>query len=103
MRLDLVLVRLRFAKTRSAARALIEAGHLRCNGKRITQSSYAAIEGDVLTFPVGKQVKIIEILQLPERRGPAMEAQSCYRTLDPAGQSALAEETERNFKGNRTP
>jgi len=103
MRLDLVLVRLRFAKTRSAARTLIEEGHLRLNGKRMAQPSHAASEGDVLTFPLGKHVKIIEILRLPERRGPAAEAQSCYRTLDPMGQSALAEEADQNLKGNCTP
>lgn len=46
--------------------------------------------GDVLTFPIGRQVRIVEILALPERRGPASDAQACYRMLDPRGESGIA-------------
>ena len=85
MRLDLVLCRLRFTKTRSLARSLIEAGHLRVNGQRTFHASHAVAAGDVLTIPRPRDVLIVEILRLPERRGPAQEAQSCYRVLDPNG------------------
>ena len=86
MRLDLLLVRLRFAKSRAIAQRWIEQGHIRCNSLRVTRAGHAAARGDVLTLPVGRHVRVIEILALPERRGPASEAQSCYRELD-AGQS----------------
>lgn len=85
MRLDVALCRLRFAKTRSMARALVEAGHLRVNGQRTDQPSHGVTTGDVLTLPRQRDVLIVRILQLPERRGPAREAQSCYRVLDPHG------------------
>ncbi len=82
MRIDRLLCCLRFTRTRSAARALIERGHVRRNGERVLRSSREIGVGDVLTLPLGKSVKLVEILQLPERRGPAREAQACYRELD---------------------
>lgn len=85
MRLDLALTRLRFAKTRSVARAMVEAGHLRVNGQRVTQASRPVDVDDVLTFPRGKTVIVVQLLALPERRGPPAEAQSCYQVLDPTG------------------
>lgn len=87
MRLDLALVRLRFVKTRSLARAVVEHGHIRINGQRTDQPSHAVREGDVLTLPRGSGVLVAEILALPERRGPPAEAQSCYRTLDQIGRA----------------
>jgi NAD-dependent dihydropyrimidine dehydrogenase PreA subunit len=41
-------------------------------------------------FYEGETMLVIELLALPARRGPAAEAQSCYRVLDGGGQSALA-------------
>jgi ribosome-associated heat shock protein Hsp15 len=87
MRLDLALVRLRFVKTRSLARALVEQGHVRINGQRSGHPSHAVKPGDVLTLPRGSTVLVAEILALPERRGPPAEAQSCYRTLDQIGRA----------------
>jgi ribosome-associated heat shock protein Hsp15 len=45
--------------------------------------------GDVLTLPIRQDVLAIEILALPRRRGPAQEAQSCYRALDGGQSKAL--------------
>ncbi|MGN6500090.1 MAG: RNA-binding S4 domain-containing protein, partial [Tsuneonella sp.] len=47
-------------------------------------------EGDVLTVPLHAGVRVIEVLALPARRGPATEAQACYRVLDGGGESAIA-------------
>ncbi len=90
MRIDLALCRLRFVKTRALAQALIEAGHVRCNGGRVTRASQPVKAGDILTIPLGQAVRVVELVALPERRGPAAEARSCYRVLDPDGQTALA-------------
>ena len=79
MRLDLLLCRLRFAKSRAVAQRWIGEGHIRCNGERVTRIDHAISPGDVLTLPIGRNVRVIEIERLPERRGPASEAQSCYR------------------------
>ena len=98
MRIDRALCCLRLVKTRSRAAALVEAGHIRRNGERVTRASQPVAAGDVLTVPLGKAVKIIELLSLPERRGPPAEALGCYRVLDPSPldsgtQSAIAAAT----------
>lgn len=82
MRLDRLLWYLRLAKTRSIAQAMAKRGHIRVNGQRVGQAHRKVVEGDVLTLPLTGGVSIIEILTLPHRRGPAPEAQSCYRVLD---------------------
>lgn len=81
MRLDLLLCRLRFAKSRSVAQCWIGKGHIRCNGVRVTSPARPVEEGDVLTLPIGRVVKVIAIQSLPERRGPAAEAQAHYTEL----------------------
>lgn len=103
MRLDLLLCRLRLCKTRSLAKALVEQGHIRINGERVTAASRDIAIGDVLTMPRSKAVLVAEVLALPERRGPPAEAQSCYRVLDPTGESAIAGQQGYEFKGNRSP
>lgn len=82
MRIDRALVYLRFARTRSRAREIIEAGHARKNGQHVRRTSEVVAPGDVLTFPIGEVVRVIEVIELPERRGPPGFARSHYRELD---------------------
>lgn len=90
LRIDLLLCRLRLAKTRGVAQRMVEQGHMRCNGAHVARPSHCVRAGDVLTFARGGTVEIVEILALPQRRGPAPEAQAHYRMLDRNGQSAIA-------------
>lgn len=90
MRIDKLLWHLRLAKTRSIAQAMAEEGHIRLNGRRIDRAHQKVARGDVLTVPVGARVRVLELLALPERRGPASEAQSCYRALDESGAFPIA-------------
>ena len=83
MRIDRLLCNLRFVRTRSLASALIGAGHLRRNGARVSRPSQDVAVGDVLTIPLGNSIRVIEVLALPERRGPTREAQASYRVLEP--------------------
>lgn len=69
---------------------MIEAGHVRLNGARVLRTSEEVHLGDVLTFPIGSDVKIVEVLVLPERRGPPLKARSHYRVLDRGGENAIA-------------
>ena len=85
MRIDRLLCQLRFVRTRSAAQRLVEEGHIRRNGERVLRPSRDVEVGDILTLPLGNRVRLIEVLALPERRGPPREAQDCYRELDPGG------------------
>lgn len=96
MRLDLALCRLRFVRTRSGARKLVEAGHLRINGLRVERASRDVAVGDVLTIPRKTGVAVIRIEALPERRGPPAEARECYSLLDRAGTDPLAAARDSN-------
>ena len=82
MRVDKLVWFLRFAASRSLAQKWIEDGHFRLNGRRIAKPGTAVKVGDGLTLPLPTGVCVIELVALPERRGPPSEAQSCYRVLD---------------------
>ena len=82
MRVDKAVWFLRFAASRNLAQKWVESGHFRLNGRRIEKPSCAVKLGDVLTVPLRTRVLVIELLALPERRGSASEARSCYRVLD---------------------
>ena len=48
--------------------------------------SAAAIRvGDVLTLPLASEVAIVEVVAMPQRRGPPAEARGCYERLDAQG------------------
>ena len=82
MRIDLFLHRIRLAKSRSLAQAIIEQGATRIDGKRVEKPSEAVNVGSVLSLPLGGRVRVIRVLTLPERRGPASEARSVYAEID---------------------
>ena len=103
MRIDKLLWFLRLAASRSLAQHWVELGHFRLNGRRIEKPSAAVKPGDVLTVPLRGRVLVIEIAQLPERRGPAGEAQSCYRTLDERGANPIADSTNDQSFGDPLP
>lgn len=82
LRIDKLLWYLRFAKSRSIAQAMVEAGHIRLEGRRISRSSAMVQAGQHLVIPIGDRVDVIRIITLPTRRGPAPEAQACYELLE---------------------
>ena len=90
LRLDKLLWFLRLAPTRATAQERIAAGHIRLNRRRVERSAQPIRPGDVLTLPAGERVLTIEIMALPHRRGPASEAQACFRTLDAFAPFAIA-------------
>jgi ribosome-associated heat shock protein Hsp15 len=81
LRIDKLLWFLRFAHNRVMARKLAEKGHVRMNGRRIERGHVKVRQGDILTIPQGRDVHVVRILSLPERRGSASLAQSCYEIL----------------------
>jgi ribosome-associated heat shock protein Hsp15 len=90
MRIDKLLWFLRLAKSRAIAQAMAAEGHIRLNGRRIESAHQKVAAGDVLTLPHANSVRVIELLAMPVRRGPAPEAQSCYRVLDGTADFPLA-------------
>jgi len=95
VRLDKLLWFLRFTKTRPLAQQLAETGHIRLNGRRVERSAQGVQVGDVLVVPLPAGVRVVEILALPPRRGPASEAQACYRTLDAGAEISIAAASNR--------
>jgi ribosome-associated heat shock protein Hsp15 len=83
LRLDKWLWFARFVKTRSLATKLVVDGRMRINGAPTQKAHYSVKPGDVLTFALGPHIRIIKIVKLGARRGPAPEAQSLYEDLDP--------------------
>ena len=84
LRIDKWLWQARFFKTRTlAARVVGEAG-VRVNGERVTRTSHAVAPGDVLTFAQGTAIRVVAVVALGTRRGPAAEAQALYEDRSPA-------------------
>lgn len=90
MRLDKFLWFVRLTKTRSVAQDLAEARHLRIDGRVIEKAAACVRIGNTLTFPLHDRVRVIRVLALPTRRGPAPEAQACYADLGPENVSQQA-------------
>jgi ribosomal 50S subunit-recycling heat shock protein len=82
LRLDKALWQLRLTRTRGLAQALIAAGHVRVDGRRVDKPAALVRAGCVLTLPLPAGVRVIRILDLPLRRGPPTEAAACYVDLD---------------------
>ncbi len=81
IRLDKWLVFARVVKSRSLAQELVEGGHVRINKEKIRDGAKALRPGDVLTIVQGTRVRVLKLLDVGERRGPASEAQGLYEDL----------------------
>ena len=82
-RLDKWLWFARFFRSRSLAQKLATSGRLRVNGTTVAKAHYAVKPGDVLTFPLGHGVRVVRVVDVGMRRGPAVEAQALYADLAP--------------------
>jgi|TARA_R110002096_G_scaffold35504_2_gene100133 ribosome-associated heat shock protein Hsp15 len=82
-RLDRWLWFARFFKSRTLAASIVSAGKVRVNAERVGKPSHSVKPGDVLTFPAAKQVRVIKVVDLGTRRGPAPEAQALYEDQAP--------------------
>ena len=81
MRIDKLLWYLRLASTRSAAQALVAAGHVRLDGRRVERASATVRIGALLVLPGPPRVRVLRLETLPHRRGPPSEAAACYHDM----------------------
>ena len=88
MRLDRYLFFIRLLKSRTLAQALIQQGNVRIDGKRVAKTSEEVRVGSVIALPLRGNVRVLRVLALPSRRGPASEARTCYEELEEATDSA---------------
>jgi ribosome-associated heat shock protein Hsp15 len=81
VRIDRFLFFVRLIKSRTQAQGVIDEGHVRLDGKRVEKPSEDVHVGSVIALPLHGKVRVLRVLDLPERRGPAPEARACYEEL----------------------
>ena len=80
-RLDTWLWHARFLRARADCASLVRGGLVRLN-RQPTDKAHARLRpGDVLTLPLRGQVKVVRILALAQRRGPAPQARLLYEEI----------------------
>ena len=84
MRIDRYLYCMRLVKSRTLAQAVIETGHVRIDSKRVQKPSEQVRVGSTIALPLHGTVRVLRVIRLPQRRGPAPEARTCYEELAPA-------------------
>lgn len=82
LRIDRYLHCIRLVKSRTLAQAVIEAGHLRIDGKRVEKVSEDVRPGSTIALPLHGRVRVLRVVALPERRGPASDARRCYEEIE---------------------
>ena len=92
LRIDKWLWHIRLAKTRTLAQRLVIGGHVRLNRVPVRQPSQVVRPGDVLTVAAFGRVRVLRVLALGERRGPAEEARTLYEELSPDARPSPAPE-----------
>ena len=81
MRIDRFLFFIRLVKSRTLAQAVIDEGHVRIDGRLVEKSSDEVRAGSIIALPLRGQVRILRVVALPTRRGPASEAGACYEEV----------------------
>jgi ribosome-associated heat shock protein Hsp15 len=68
-------------RTRSAAAALVEAGHVRVNGARVLAPGHTLRANDVVTLALDRSIKVMRVIGFVERRGDAAAARALYQPV----------------------
>jgi ribosome-associated heat shock protein Hsp15 len=84
MRLDKWLWHARFFKSRTLAARYVEKSRCRIDGRVVAKPHATVAPGMVLTFALGPRVRVVRVVALGERRGPAIEARTLYDEIDDA-------------------
>lgn len=82
-RIDKWLWYARFFKSRTRATDYCEGSGIRVNGTLVGKAHFLIRPGDVLTFALGRDIRVVRVVSLGVRRGPAAEAQRLYEDLAP--------------------
>jgi len=77
LRMDRWLFYCRFFKTRVLSTAAVSGGHVKINGERAAPG-YRVKCGDHIELVRDRLPFSLEVLEIPNRRGPAAEARRCY-------------------------
>ena len=92
LRLDIYLYYIRIFKSRSLATKFVLTNRLRISGQ-VTQKPHKMISiGDVLTITINNNIKVLKVLDIPNRRGPYSESLNFYEDITPI-ESVLKKES----------
>jgi ribosome-associated heat shock protein Hsp15 len=86
VRIDRYLHCIRLVKSRTLAQAIIGQGMTRIDGKRVAKPSEPIRIGSIIALPLHDQVRVLRVLALPDRRGPAAAARCAYEEIDAGAQ-----------------
>jgi ribosome-associated heat shock protein Hsp15 len=100
-RIDKWLWHARVVRTRTSAASLVDAGHVRLNGERVTATSRAVKAGDVITVALDRAVRIMKVTGFAERRGNAEAASVLFEDLTPKPDTSAA--STEPMTGEREP
>jgi len=102
-RIDKWLWHARVVRTRSAAAALVNAGHVRVNGARINASSRPVRNGDVVTIALDRNVRVLKVMGYAARRGSAELARVLFEDLTPVAAPAAEPPAGQRVPGTGRP
>jgi ribosome-associated heat shock protein Hsp15 len=80
-RIDKWLWHARLVRTRGDAAALVAAGFVRLNGKRVAAPGRKVVIDDVITLALDRSVRVLRVTDFCLRRGPSSAARALYRDL----------------------
>jgi ribosome-associated heat shock protein Hsp15 len=103
LRIDKWLWYARFFKTRGISAKLVSSGRVRVNSDPVAKPAHQVRPGDVLTFPQEKDIRVIRIDALGERRGPATEAATLYTDLSPPEKNRTDVPENPKYEGKGRP
>lgn len=103
LRADKWLWYARFFKSRTQASRLCASNRLRINGNLIGKAHHPVRPGDVLTFPRARLIRVVRVMALGARRGPATEARALYEDLEPPPSRDRAADPGAVPSGRRRP
>ena len=92
IRLDLFLFYIRIFKSRNLASKFINSNRLRVSDM-VTQKPHRLISiSDVITFSINNRIKVIEVIDIPVRRGSYVESLNYYKDISPIEKTEKKEE-----------
>jgi ribosome-associated heat shock protein Hsp15 len=98
LRLDIYLYYIRIFKSRSIATKFILTNRLRISGQ-VTKKPHKMISiGDVLSMTIKDNIKILKVLDIPNRRGPYSESLNFYEDITPIESIPKKESLEANIE-----
>ena len=81
IRLDIYLYYIRIFKSRNIATKFVLTNRLRISGQVVQKPHKMISIGDVLTMTINNNIKVLKVLNIPNRRGPYSESLNFYEDI----------------------